>query len=64
MKALLLALKAKKGAPSKSMPPGDDDEEGAPEPAEGDDYKQIMKDAAHDGDWDAFVDALCSYVGK
>ena len=27
----------------------------------GADYKQVAKDAAKDGDWDAMVDALCSY---
>lgn len=56
-----MALKPGKGAlPSKS----EDEEEGAPESGKGEDYKQLAKDAAKDGDWDAMVDALCDYLGK
>lgn len=59
MKALLEALIKDKGADASK------DAE-APESAApaGDDQKAVMKEAAKDGDWDAFVDALCSYVGK
>ncbi len=64
MKALLEALvgKGKEDASSKDygsskpMTEGDDDDSDGP--------KAVMKEAAKDGDWDAFVDALCSYVGK
>ncbi len=63
MKAALLAVLKPKGKGAPPVPAGDEEE--APESSsEGGDYKQIMKDAANDGDWDAFVDALCSYVGK
>ena len=37
-------------------------EEEAAEAEPGGDYKQIAKDAAKDGDWEAFVDAMCAYV--
>lgn len=64
MKALLLALKPKKGSapPSSSPDMGGEDEEEGPESGEGGDYKQLAKDAAADGDWEAMVDALCSYI--
>lgn len=58
MKGLLLALKPGKGAPPKS----EGMEGAAPEPDVGGDYKQIAKDAAKDGDWEAMVDALCAYI--
>lgn len=55
MKALLEALVKGSGASS-----SEDDE--APESgSSGSDYKQIAKDAAKDGDWDAMIDALCAY---
>ena len=49
-------------APKKPGAADSEKEEAAPdsESAEGD-YKQIAKDAAKDGDWDAMVDALCAY---
>lgn len=61
-----MALSPKlKGAKSK---PSMDDEEEAPESEDGEDsggdYKAIAKDAAKDGDWDACIDALCSYIDK
>ena len=56
MKGILLALGKAKGAP-----PSEGMEE-APESEPGGDYKQIAKDAAKDGDWEAFVDAMCAYV--
>ena len=55
-----MALKPGKGVPSKD----EESEEEAPESGGAPDYKSVMKDAAKDGDWDAFVDALCDYVGK
>jgi len=60
MKGLLLALKPGKGEPPKSerMEGAEPDSE----PDVGDDYKQIAKDAAKDGDWNAMVDALCAYM--
>lgn len=61
-----MALKpAMKGAKA-SKPSMDDDEEEAPASEAGEDaggdYKSLAKDAAKDGDWDAMVDALCSYI--
>ncbi len=55
MKALLMALKpkGKELAKADSEPDGDEADE---------DYKQIAKDAAKDGDWDAVIDALCAYI--
>lgn len=59
MKGLLLALK-----PGKAPPESDKEMEEAPDskPGMGDDYKQVAKDAAKDGDWDAMIDALCAYI--
>ena len=54
--ALLLALGKAKGKDVAS-PEGEE----ASKPDVGADYKQVAKDAAKDGDWDAMVDALCSY---
>lgn len=61
MKALLLALKKAKGKGSASSLEGDDAGPELDESGPGDDYKQVAKDALKDGDWDAAVDALCSY---
>lgn len=61
----------KKGLPSKASPfgssessEGDEEEAPASSDAEGSDYKAIAKDAAKNGDWDACIDALCSYIDK
>lgn len=56
-----MALKPKMGKGA-SEPDGDE----APDSDEGggEDYKQIAKDAAKDGDWDAMIDALCEKFGS
>jgi hypothetical protein len=55
VKALFEALMKGKGA-------AESKDEAAPESgSSGADYKQIAKDAAKDGDWDAMIDALCAY---
>lgn len=55
MKALLEALVKGSGS-------SESKDAKAPEPeSSGADYKQIAKDAAKDGDWDAMIDALCAY---
>ncbi len=61
--ALLLALTKGKGKGPMSPPEGDDGgSEPSPDAGASKDYKQLAKDAAKDGDWDAMVDALCGYV--
>lgn len=63
--ALMIALMKGKGKASSSPggPAGLKDDEGAePKPDAGTDYKQVAKDAAKDGDWDAMIDAICGYV--
>ncbi len=62
--ALLLALTKGKGKGSSESPMMGDDEGPGPSPDAGasKDYKQLAKDAAKDGDWDAMIDAICGYV--
>jgi len=57
--ALLLALAKPKG---KGSPPAMGGESESDGDESTDDYKQIAKDALKDGDFDAAVDALCSYI--
>jgi hypothetical protein len=58
MEALMKALGPKKaGAPGSKEPVAPAAEE------KGEDLKQIAKDAAKDGDFDAMIDALCAYLG-
>lgn len=57
--AFMSALKPK----AKAMAPKGVTVEVEAEPeGKGDDYRAIMKEAAKDGDWDGFVEAICSYV--
>lgn len=65
--ALLLALTKGKGkgpmSPLSGSSGGDDAApESKPSGSSSSDYKQIAKDAAKDGDWDAMIDAICGYV--
>ncbi len=54
--ALLLALGKAKGKEAST------EEASEPKVDTGADYKQLAKDALADSDWDAAVDALCSYL--
>lgn len=58
--ALLMALTKGKGKGA-ALPSEDDDAAPESSPEAGSDYKALAKSAAKDGDWDAMVDALCSY---
>lgn len=53
---------ALKGAKSSSAPDMEAEEGEATDEGDGSDYKKIAKDAAKAGDWDACIDALCSYI--
>lgn len=54
---------------SSSKSPKGDAEEGSEDAPESKkepsaDYRALMKEAAADGDWEGFVEALCAYVDK
>lgn len=59
-----MALGKMKGAKPSPDDSGEEEAPSSEREGDGDDYKKLAKEAAKDGDWDAMIDALCSYIDK